>query len=65
MDELQRTIIEIESRYKSEISRLKKKYDSEIREYEIQIETLNRTNAELAKSNKSLSARLKVRARGY
>ena len=63
MDELQRTIIEIESRYKSEISRLKKKYESEIREYEIQIETLNRTNAELAKSNKSLAARLKVRHR--
>lgn len=59
LDELQRTIIEIESRYKSEISRLKKKYEVEIREYEIQIETLNRSNGELAKSNKSMSARLK------
>lgn len=59
LDELQRTIIEIESRYKSEISRLKKKYEMEIREYEIQVETLTRTNAELAKSNKSLNARVK------
>lgn len=59
LDELQRTIIEIESRYKGEISRLKKKYESEIREYEIQIETVTRTNNELAKNNKSLNARVK------
>ena len=31
MDELQRTIIEIETRYKGELSRLKKKYESELR----------------------------------
>ena len=60
LDELQRTIVEIETRYKAELSRLRKKYDAEIREYEIQIETLNRTNAELAKSNKGLGARVKV-----
>jgi len=59
LDELQRTIIEIETRYKGEISRLKKKYEAEIREYEIQVETLTRTNAELAKANKSLNARVK------
>ena len=31
LEELQRTIVEIESRYKGELSRLKKKYDTEIR----------------------------------
>ena len=60
MDELQRTIIEIETKYKAELSRLKKKYEVELREYEMQIETLTRSNNELAKSNKSLSARVKV-----
>ena len=60
LDELQRTIIEIETKYKAEISRLKKKYETEIREYEIQVETLTRTNAELAKNNKALSGRVKV-----
>jgi len=59
LDELQRTIVEIETRYKAELSRLRKKYDSEIREYEIQIETLQRTNMELAKSNKAFGARVK------
>ena len=60
LDELQRTIVEIETKYKAEISRLKKKYETEIREYEIQVETLTRTNAELAKNNKALSSRVKV-----
>lgn len=31
LDELQRTIVDIESKYKAEISRLKKKYETEIR----------------------------------
>ena len=31
MDELQRTIIEIETKYKAELSRLKKKYETELR----------------------------------
>ena len=65
LDELQRTIIEIETKYKAEISRLKKKYETEIREYEIQVETLTRTNAELAKNNKALSGRVKVGDIGY
>ncbi len=60
IDELQRTIIEIETKYKAEISRIKKKFEMEIREYEIQVETLTRTNAELAKNNKALSGRVKV-----
>jgi len=60
VDELQRTITEIEAKYKSELSRLKKKYETELREFEIQIDTLNRNNGELAKANKSLSTHVKV-----
>lgn len=60
LDELQRTIVEIETKYKGELSRLKKRYESEIQEFEIQIETLSRTNAELAHANKSLSNKAKV-----
>lgn len=60
IEELQRTIIEIESKYKSELSRLKKKHESELREYILQIETLTRTNGDLANANKSLSLRVKV-----
>jgi len=59
IDELQRTIIEIEMKYKSEINRIKKKYEVEITEYTLQIETLGRSNGELAKNNKSLAAKLK------
>lgn len=60
LDELQRTIVDVETKYKAEIGRLKKKHESDIREYEIQVETLNRNNAELSKANKSLAARIKV-----
>lgn len=60
VDELQRTITEIETKYKSELNRLKKKYETELREFEIQIDTLNRNNGELAKANKSLSVHIKV-----
>jgi len=59
VEELQRTIVEIETKYKSEISRYKKKFETDLRELEIQNETLNRANGELAKANKSLAARVK------
>lgn len=59
LDELQRTIIELETRFKTEISRLKKKYEAEFREFEIQVETLSRANGELGKNNKALGARVK------
>jgi hypothetical protein len=62
IDELQRTIVDIETKYKAEIGRLKKKYETDIREFEIQIDALSRNNAELAKANKSLSNRVKVMA---
>ena len=60
LDELQRTIVDVEAKYKAEIGRLKKKHESDVREYEIQVETLNRNNAELSKANKSLATRVKV-----
>jgi septal ring factor EnvC (AmiA/AmiB activator) len=60
IDELQRTITEIETKYKTELARQRKKYESDIREYEIQIETLNRSNAELGKANKAIASRVKV-----
>ena len=60
VDELQRTLIETETKYKSELGRYKKKYEGELREFEIQIETLSRSNAELSKANKSLAGRVKV-----
>jgi septal ring factor EnvC (AmiA/AmiB activator) len=53
IDELQRTITEIETKYKAELSRQRKKFEADIREYEIQVETLNRSNAELGKANKA------------
>ena len=52
--------MDVETKYKAEIGRLKKKHESDVREYEIQVETLNRNNAELSKANKSLAARVKV-----
>ena len=61
IEELQRTIVEIEAKYKSEIARIKKKYETDMREFEIQIETLNRTNADLQKANKAIQSRIKVR----
>ena len=57
---MQRTIVEIETRYKAELGRLKKKYDGEIREYEITIENLNRVNGEMQRSLKGANQRVKV-----
>jgi len=59
-EELQRTIVEIETKYKAELGRAKKKYESDYRELEIQNENLSRANNELAKANKSLAGRVKV-----
>jgi hypothetical protein len=61
LEELNRTIVDIETKFKAELGRLKKKYEGDFRELEIQIETLSRTNAELIKGNKSLVAKVKVR----
>ncbi|XP_052279073.1 paramyosin-like isoform X2 [Dreissena polymorpha] len=59
IEELQRTLIEVETRYKSEISRLKKKYETDIRELEAALDNANRANAEYLKQIKSLQARNK------
>jgi len=64
-EDMQRTIMELETKLKSESSRLKKKYESENQDLIIQIENLNRTNADLAKANKSLSSKLKVNSNLY
>jgi len=60
VEDMQRTITELETKLKSESSRLKKKYESEQQDLIIQIDNLNRTNADLAKANKSLATKLKV-----
>jgi len=52
--------MDVESKYKAELSRLRKKYEQQLGEYETQIETMTRTNTELGKANKALAARVKV-----
>lgn len=52
--------MELETKLKSESSRLKKKYESEQQDMMMQIDSLNRNNADLAKANKSLASKLKV-----
>ncbi|VDP85593.1 unnamed protein product [Schistosoma mattheei] len=49
----------MEVKYKSELSRLKKRYESNIAELEIQLDTANKANANLMKENKNLSQRVK------
>jgi len=57
---MQRTIVEMETKLKSESSRLKKEYESENQDLAIVIDNLNRTNADIAKANKSLATKLTV-----
>uniref|UniRef100_A0A095BXC0 Paramyosin n=1 Tax=Schistosoma haematobium TaxID=6185 RepID=A0A095BXC0_SCHHA len=58
IEELTVTITEMEVKYKSELSRLKKRYESNIAELEIQLDTANKANANLMKENKNLSQRI-------
>lgn len=53
-------MIEVETRYKSEINRIKKKYESDIRELEGALDNANRANAEYLKQIKILQLRVKV-----
>lgn len=62
IEELQRTLVEVETRYKAEISRIKKKYETDIRELEAALDNANRANAEYLKQIKALQARNKVRS---
>lgn len=62
IEELQRTVIEVESKYKAELGRLRKKYEQQLTEYETQLDTLTRSNSELGRANKALAARVKVYA---
>jgi hypothetical protein len=61
IEELQRTLVEVETRYKTEITRIKKKYETDIRELEAALDNANRANAEYLKQIKSLQHRVKVR----
>ena len=60
IDELQRTVLDVESKYKAELSRLRKKHEQQLGDYESQMDTLSRSNSEVARANKALAARVKV-----
>ena len=62
IDELQRTVVEVESKYKTELGRVRKKYDQQFTDYESQIDIMSRSNGELSRANKALAARVKVSA---
>lgn len=53
-------MVDLESKYKTELNRLRKKCDQQLSECETEIETLTRSNGELGKANKALAARVKV-----
>ncbi|KAL3314200.1 hypothetical protein Ciccas_007185 [Cichlidogyrus casuarinus] len=59
IEELTTTITEMEVKYKSELNRTRKKYESTITELEIQIDNLSKSNSHLSKENKALLQRLK------
>jgi len=59
IEDLQRALTEVESKSKGESGRLKKKYESELHEFELQVDNLNRANGELSKNSKSFSTRVK------
>lgn len=59
IEELQRTLVEVETRYKTEITRIKKKFEVEIRELSDALDNANRASAEYLKQVKSLQARVK------
>lgn len=58
IEELTTTISEMEVRFKSDISRLKKKYEANITELELQLDVANKANANLNRENKTLAARV-------
>lgn len=49
----------MEVKYKSELSRLKKRYEANIAELEMQLDAANKANANLMKENKTLAQRVK------
>jgi chromosome segregation ATPase len=60
IDRLTAALADAEARMKSEISRLKKKYQAEIAELEMTVDNLNRANIEAQKTIKKQSEQLKV-----
>ena len=55
----------METRFKSEQSRLRKKYAADMRDLEVRIEEITRINIDLGKQNKGLGARVKVICEHY
>lgn len=60
IDRLTAALADAEARMKSEISRLKKKYQAEIAELEMTVDNLNRANIEAQKTIKKQSEQLKI-----
>lgn len=58
IEELTTTISEMEVRFKSDLSRLKKKYEANINELEMQLDVANKANANLNRENKALATRV-------
>lgn len=48
----------MESRFKSDMHRMKKKYEANIQEIEIQLDAANKANANLSRENKTLAQRI-------
>lgn len=59
IEQLQAQIEELEARYKSDLSRLKNKYQAEIEELHVRFETIKRVKADLENQLKKLQANLK------
>ena len=57
---MQRAMETMENKYRSEINRMKKKYETELYECSSQLDTLTSSNGELLRANKALSNRIKV-----
>lgn len=49
----------MESKHRSELSKLKKRYESTILELEMQLDAVNKANAKFMKENKDLAQRVK------
>ena len=60
MEELQAAVVELDAKHKADLSKMKKKSETETSDYELQLDAMNKANADLAKTNKILSAKIKV-----
>lgn len=58
VDALNARVVEAETRLKSEVTKIKKKFQITITELEMQIDTVNKSNIDLVKINKKISIQL-------